>query len=79
MERITETASAEPSVRAILVGGPASLPESSRIQTVSHRSDKIKVAHRGGYEHFERQVMLGATEAPEEIQFHWTMRTHVAE
>ena len=79
MERIIEAALNEPSVRAILVGGPDGLPEGSRIQTVSHHSDKIKVSHRGGYEHFERRAEPDVAEIPEEIQFHWTMRTNVAE
>jgi hypothetical protein len=79
MERIIEVAPNEPSLRAILVGGPTSLPAGSRIQAVSHGSDKIKVEHRGGYEHFERQGAPDAAGVPEEIQFHWTMRTNVAE
>lgn len=79
MERTIEAAPNDPSVRAILVGGPASLPAGSRIQTVSHHSDKIKIAHRGGYEHFERQGSPDDAGIPEEIQFHWTMRTNVAE
>ncbi len=78
MERIIEAAT-ETSVRAILVGGPTSLPEGSRIQAVSRLSDKIKVEHRGGYEHFERQGAPDAAGIPEEVRFHWTMRTNVAE
>lgn len=65
-------------IRAILVGGPSSLPEMHRIQSVSAQKDKIKVVHQGGYEHFERRSCGGGT-GPEEIHFHWTMRTKVAE
>jgi len=72
-ENPTDTA-----VRAILVGGPSSLPEISRTQTVSPSSEKIKVVHLGGYEHFERRA-AGAEGEGAEITFHWTMRTKAAE
>jgi Family of unknown function (DUF5988) len=84
MEGIIKAASNGTSVRAILVGGPASLPEISRIQTVSPLSDKIKVAHQGGYEHFERRTepdepALSHAALSEAIEFYWTMRTKAAE
>ena len=72
-ENSTDTA-----VRAILVGGPSSLPEISRTQTVSPASEKIKVMHLGGYEHFERRG-AGVDLDGAEIPFHWTMRTKAAE
>ena len=74
----TKQTKSEILVRAILVGGPSSLPEMSRIQSVSPQMHKIKVVHHGGYEHFERRS-CGADSGPEEIHFHWTMRTKVAE
>ncbi|GAA2008362.1 DUF5988 family protein [Catenulispora subtropica] len=74
----TKQTANETLVRAILVGGPSSLPEMHRIQSVSPLKDKIKVVHQGGYEHFERRS-CGGDHGPEEIHFHWTMRTKVAE
>jgi Family of unknown function (DUF5988) len=66
-------------IMAVLVGGPASLPESLRIQKVSPATLKIKVTYYGGYEHFERTCPLEQNATSEEIAFHWTMRTEMAE
>ena len=44
----------ETSVLAVLEGGPPSLPEALRVQTVSAFAQKIKIPHYGRYEHFER-------------------------
>ena len=82
-----DTATNESPVRAVLIGGPVNLPEDLRTQAVSRWSHKIKVAHYGGYEHFERRAEPGAAAGPgaaglgtdEEVQFHWTMRTAAAE
>ena len=71
-------ASGDTAVRAILVGGPQSLPEASRVQTVSPGKEKIKVMHFGGYEHFERAGGAPAGQ-PAEVPFLWTMRTKAAE
>jgi hypothetical protein len=67
------------SVRAVLEGGPASIPEASRSQEVSPHDVKIKLPHYGGYEHFERSAELGETASLNRIIFRWTMRTEVAE
>lgn len=72
------TTSGEAAVRAVLVGGPQSLPEASRVQSVSPGKEKIKVVHFGGYEHFERAGGAPAEE-PVEVPFLWTMRTKAAE
>ncbi|GAA2042495.1 hypothetical protein GCM10009839_51580 [Catenulispora yoronensis] len=74
----TKQSKTENHIRAILVGGPSSLPEMHRIQSVSPQKDKIKIVHQGGYEHFERRT-CGSDNGPGEIHFHWTMRTKVAE
>jgi hypothetical protein len=66
-------------ILAVLVGGPASLPEGSRMQKVSPFAQKIKVPYYGGYEHFERTCPLEQNALAEEIVFHWTMRTELAE
>ncbi|MEV0387443.1 DUF5988 family protein [Nonomuraea sp. NPDC050643] len=63
-----------------LVGGPADLPETTRTRRVDDVGDtKIKIPHRGGYEHFElvEAVHDGGRTAP--LVFQWTMRTKIAE
>jgi Family of unknown function (DUF5988) len=67
------------SVRAILEGGPASIPTALRIQAVSPLEEKIKLPHYGGYEHFERTGWLDEDTSPQDLIFRWTMRTEVAE
>lgn len=64
-------------VRAILDGGPESIPQASRVQLVNSHEEKIKLPHYGGYEHFERTDLFG--EDATEIIFRWTMRTKIAE
>ena len=84
MKEITETTSAmidstvKP-LRAMLHGGPESIPDESRVQLVGPLDEKIKLPHCGGYEHFERIVALDASGVSEEIIFGWTMRTEMAE
>lgn len=63
-------------VEAVLEGGPANLPADLRSHRVTPTSDKIKVHHYGGYEHFERES------APSDVTpvvFRWTGRTRIAE
>ena len=79
MDDATETTSTIKPVRAILHGGPESIPHESRVQLVSSLGEKIKLPHNGGYEHFERGAALDASGVPEEIIFRWTMRTEMAE
>ena len=79
MYDIAVTTSAAKSVRAILHGGPESIPNETRVQLVSPHDEKIKLPHYGGYEHFERTAMLDASDISEEIVFRWTMRTELAE
>lgn len=64
---------------AVLEGGPEGLPEASRQQVVSPVDDKIKIAHYGGYEHFERTDMLDESGSLPQIVFRWTTRTKMAE
>lgn len=66
------------SVRAILEGGPESIPAASRIQEVSPLDEKIKLPHYGGYEHFER-VGWGENTSPQCLIYRWTTRTELAE
>jgi hypothetical protein len=67
------------SVQAVLQGGPATIPTSSRIQEVSPLVEKIKVPHYGGYEHFERAASLIEDTSCRQVIFRWTMRTELAE
>jgi hypothetical protein len=84
MTDITETTSIAANstvapLRALLHGGPESIPDESRVQLVGPLDDKIKLPHYGGYEHFERIGSLDVIGVPEEIIFRWTMRTEMAE
>jgi Family of unknown function (DUF5988) len=64
-------------IDVVLVGGPASLPKELRTRQVASTDRKIKVAHRSGYEHFERETLGDSPNAP--VVFSWTGRTRVAE
>lgn len=69
------------SVRAVLEGGPASIPAASRTQVVSPQDEKIKLPHYGGYEHFVRTAELDLDESAsiQRIIFRWITRTEIAE
>jgi hypothetical protein len=77
--RPVEEASTATSVRAVLEGGPASLSEALRVQTVSATTEKIKIPHYGGYEHFERTSEYQRNVSSAHVIFRWTTRTVVAE
>ncbi|MGI5519946.1 DUF5988 family protein [Micromonospora sp. CA-259024] len=64
-------------VTVILVGGPTELPEAARVQRMSLDQYKVKVPHRGGYEHFELPDAEPDATAP--LRLYWTTRTRVAE
>jgi hypothetical protein len=76
MEDAGKTTAAARSVRAVLEGGPTSIPTASRVQTVGQQDEKIKLPHQGGYEHFERVHEIAASR---EVLYRWTMRTEMAE
>jgi hypothetical protein len=63
-------------VRAILEGGPESLPNESRSLLIDPDEEKIKIPYYGGYEHFERTAEPSSGES---LLFLWKMRTKVAE
>lgn len=75
MTIISQKQSDDP-IEVILVGGPPDLPVDGRILRIDADRRKVKVAHRGGYEHFER---VGDPPTPAPVEFHWTGRTRVAE
>ncbi|SBT43446.1 DUF5988 family protein [Micromonospora narathiwatensis] len=65
-------------IEAVLVGGPNDLPVTARTQRLPRDGQKVKIHHRGGYEHFERDGGSSAT-SPSPVVFRWTTRTRVAE
>ncbi|HEY7142664.1 MAG TPA: DUF5988 family protein [Streptosporangiaceae bacterium] len=67
------------SVQAILEGGPATIPVTSRLLQVSALDEKVKLLHYGGYEHFERAGGLVGDTARGQVVYRWTMRTELAE
>ena len=79
MDSAAKTTSTVKPVRAILHGGPESIPNETRVQLVSPLEEKIKLPHYGGYEHFERIAVIDTNGILEEITFNWTMRTEMAE
>jgi len=76
MNELDELDSDANTVRSILDGGPADLPERLRRPLIAADAEKLKVMHRGGYEHFTRDPDC-RDGAP--IVFRWTMRTQIAE
>ena len=61
-------------IHVVLVGGPSDLPDHVRALRDPVDEDKIKLPHRDGYEHFERQEMSSGPAV-----FAWTGRTRIAE
>jgi hypothetical protein len=62
-----------------LEGGPSDLPEELRARLTSDEEYKVKVCHRGGYEHFERTDERHALPDGEAVVYRWTTRTRIAE
>ncbi|MFN8075581.1 MAG: DUF5988 family protein [Kineosporiaceae bacterium] len=61
-------------VSAVLEGGPADLPLSTRLQRTPSDAAKLKIPFRGGWEHFERAAGQSLP-----LVFRWVMRTRIAE
>jgi hypothetical protein len=72
---VSEIPSAD-QISAVLVGGPTDLPVSARTVRVDPAEPTVKIVHRGGYEHFERDSEVGGDAA---VVFRWTTRTRIAE
>jgi hypothetical protein len=72
------TGGADSLVEVILTGGPAHLSAADRCHRVPSHQTKIKILHRGGYEHFE-SVDERAPTAGSIREYRWTMRTRIAE
>jgi hypothetical protein len=64
------------SVEIALNGGPVEIARRMRASVTEILERKVKVPHRGGYEHFEFATD-SAGSVP--VTFSWTMRTKVAE
>jgi hypothetical protein len=66
-------------IEAVLEGGPVDLPVALRRRRAKPADRKIKVVHRGGYEHFERVEGTGGGAEPRQVVYSWTGRTKMAE
>jgi hypothetical protein len=65
-------------IHVVLKGGPDDLPINLRTRHEPVHDEKLKIPHRGGYEHFER-CPPNTTESMAPIVYYWTTRTHIAE
>jgi hypothetical protein len=64
---------------AVLTGGPLDIPTEQRECSVDPEDGKIKLPHRGGYEHFERTEERAGEASGDRLVFRWVGRTRVAE
>lgn len=89
MTHTTPIQSGQLTFDAVLVGGPSDILPSRRIiHCVALDEVKIKVPHRGGYEHFVRDTIPSSAREsafpPDAVSavtviYHWSARTEVAE
>ncbi|QFG24772.1 DUF5988 family protein [Actinomadura sp. WMMB 499] len=77
MHQIDQARTGEESIEAVLVGGPDDIPEIARRMRAPAATTKLKLSHRGGYEHFE--VDGRPDGSPRPTVFTWTTRTEAAE
>jgi hypothetical protein len=75
----SEVKSGDALLDVLLEGGPADMPEGLRTRRVADTDYRVKVPHRGGYEHFERDDEPSDSARRTPVVFHWTMRTRIAE
>jgi hypothetical protein len=62
-----------------LVDGPSDLSDDERSRLTSVGAHKVKVQHRGGYEHFERTDERYPNPDSEVVIYRWVARTRIAE
>ncbi|MFF3859543.1 DUF5988 family protein [Streptomyces sp. NPDC002209] len=62
---------------AVLEGGPEDLPE--RIVPVTAAGEDVKIAHRGGYEHFKATSRVRNGPEGRLPVYEWWERTEIAE
>ncbi|GAA0570584.1 DUF5988 family protein [Actinomadura livida] len=79
MKGLDDNAARSNPIDVVLVGGPDDLPVTARRMRAPAADETIKIPHRGGYEHFERERRLGRPDDRETPVFRWTMRTKIAE
>ncbi|WP_433281474.1 DUF5988 family protein [Micromonospora sp. CA-244673] len=77
LDPIGRAAEAARLIDVVLEGGPRHLPPEWRSQRLAPTDQKVKLAHNGGYEHFEHDGVVPADGEP--VVFRWTRRTRVAE
>lgn len=65
--------------KALLFGGPSSLPDDDRTQFVTSLTEKIKHRLGAGYEHFVHNGEFTTVDGEEVAVFQWAARTAVAE
>jgi hypothetical protein len=79
MDGFAANAPSEGMVEIVLVGGPADIPAEARRCRAISAEERIKLAHRGGYEHFEPTSVQADEGGSSARVFRWTMRTKIAE
>ncbi|WP_033289418.1 DUF5988 family protein [Amycolatopsis jejuensis] len=67
------------SVRIVLTGGPAELPEGGRVAEVDNLCDKVKISFGSGYEHFSHHGEVTEVDGVRLPVFRWCERTKIAE
>jgi hypothetical protein len=65
-------------LEAVLEGGPLDIPPGARRCRAPFDSERIKLQHQGGYEHFERSEAAPVT-GGEPTVYRWVARTRIAE
>jgi len=66
-------------IRVVLVGGPPDLPLADCVREVPSVTDQVKVAWRGGYEHFRYSGESREVRGCPLPVFVWCDRTRIAE
>ncbi|MFF1274895.1 MULTISPECIES: DUF5988 family protein [Streptomyces] len=74
----------ESTIEAVLVGGPADIPEEARtvrlpVTIDGNLDEKVKLRHLNGYEHFERAPGAVDPDRTSPVIFQWTTCTKIAE
>jgi hypothetical protein len=66
-------------IRVLLVGGPPDLPDAECVREVPDLGEPVKVAWRGGYEHFRYAGESRKLQDSRLPVFAWCKRTRIAE
>jgi Family of unknown function (DUF5988) len=76
---MTDAQLTEALIDLVLEGGPLDLPSGLRRRRARSAEPTIKIAHRGGYEHFQRVGHPDGDTARRQVVYCWTSRTKIAE